>query len=132
MSRCERIIATHQARLTEQERILAELQAWHSQLQADNQANPDPPPYLEVRMDAGFDSGENLTWLLEMGYSPVTKALNQRVTAALRGRLTGRTPWVRVGENADMTAWGDYRLHGGQHQCPGATRCLQAGSPFQP
>ena len=114
ISRCERIIAAHQARLTEQERILAELQAWHRQLQADNRANPDPPPYLEVRMDAGFASGDNLTWLLEMGYSPNTKALNQRVTAALRGRLTDHTPWVRVGENADMTAWGDYRLH----DCP--------------
>jgi uncharacterized coiled-coil protein SlyX len=114
MTRCQQVLLTHQTRLAEQERTLAELQAWQAQLVADNQANPDPPPYVEARMDAGFTSGETLTWLLEMGYCPNTKAPNDRTTAALRKRLSPDTAWTPVGSNADMIAWGDYYLHG----CP--------------
>jgi len=110
----ERVLAKHQARLHEQEAALMELQAWHAQLEADNRTNPDPPAYVEARMDAGFVSGENLTWLLEMGYCPNTKAPNDRTTTALRTRLSTKTRWVPVGANADMTAWGNYFLHG----CP--------------
>ncbi len=110
----ERGLIKHQSRLTEQESALGQLHAWRAQLEADNRTNPDPPPYIEVRMDAGFVSGENLTWLLEMGYCPNTKAPNDRTTTALRARLSQRSRWVRVGDNAEMTAWGNYYLHG----CP--------------
>lgn len=110
----ERGLTKHQSRLTEQESALGQLHAWRAQLEADNRTNPDPPPYIEVRMDAGFVSGENLTWLLEMGYCPNTKAPNDRTTTALRARLSQRSRWVRVGDNAEMTAWGNYYLHG----CP--------------
>jgi hypothetical protein len=114
LAACPRVLAQHRAHLTQQERTLAELQAWHAQLHADNQTNPDPPPYVEARMDAGFASADNLTWLLEMGYCPNTKAMNQHTTAALYARVSPRTCWVRVDDNAEMTAWGDYMLHG----CP--------------
>jgi uncharacterized coiled-coil protein SlyX len=110
----EQVLAKHQTRLTEQESELARLQAWLTQLETDNQTNPDPPPYVEARMDAGFVSGENLTWLLEMGYCPNTKAPNDRTTTALRARLSPQSHWVRVGDNAEMIAWGNYLLHG----CP--------------
>ncbi|HET7091186.1 MAG TPA: hypothetical protein VFL17_21335 [Anaerolineae bacterium] len=109
-----RVLAQHRARLTQQQVGLADLQAWQAQLEADNRTNPDAPPYCEVRMDAGFVSGENLTWLIEMGYCPNTKAPNDRTTRALRARVTPRTRWVRVGDNAEMVAWGEYVLHG----CP--------------
>jgi len=36
-------------------------------------------------MDAGFTSGENLTWLIEMGYCPNTKAPNDQTTTAFAG-----------------------------------------------
>jgi hypothetical protein len=114
IARCQQVLINHQARLAEQKRVLAELQAWQAQLVADNQTNPDPPAYIEARMDAGFASGENLTWLLEMGYCPNSKAPNDRTTTALRKRLSPETQWVPVGSNAEMTAWGDYYLHG----CP--------------
>jgi len=114
MAQCQQVLVKHLAQLAEQERILAELRAWQAQLVADNQSNPDPPPYVEARMDAGFVSGENLTWLLEMGYSPNTKAPNDRTTTALRQQVSPKTKWVLVGRNAEMTAWGDYSLHG----CP--------------
>ena len=110
----EQVLAKHQTCLTEQESELARLQAWLTQLETDNQTNPDPPPYVEARMDAGFVSGENLTWLLEMGYCPNTKAPNDRTTTALRARLSQQSRWVRVGDNAEMIAWGNYLLHG----CP--------------
>ena len=110
----EQVLAKHQTRLTEQAGELARLQAWLTQLETDNQTNPAPPPYVEARMDAGFVSGENLTWLLEMGYCLNTKAPNDRTTAALRARLSQPSRWVRVGDNAEMTAWGNYFLHG----CP--------------
>ena len=114
IAQAEQVLTKHQTRLREQEVALRQLQTWQSQLEADNRANPDPPRYVEARMDAGFVSGENLTWLLEMGYCPNTKAPNDRTTTALRARLTPQTHWVRVGDNAEMTAWGDYELHG----CP--------------
>jgi hypothetical protein len=102
IARCQQVLINHQARLAEQKRALAELQAWQAQLVADNQTNPDPPAYVEARMDAGFVSGENLTWLLEMGYCPNTKAPNDRTTTALRKQLSPETQWVSVGSNAEM------------------------------
>lgn len=114
ITQAEQVLSKHQTRLRDQETTLTQLHVWQTQLEADNRANPDPPPYVEGRMDAGFVSGENLTRLLEMGYCPNTKAPNDRTTTALRARLTPQTPWVRVGDNAEMTAWGDYELHG----CP--------------
>ena len=110
----QHVLAKHQADLQEQTTTLTELKAWLAQLEADNRTNPNPPAYVETRMDAGFVSGENLTWVLEMGYCPNTKAPNDRTTTALRQQLTHQTRWVRVGENAEMTAWGNYGLHG----CP--------------
>ena len=112
--KCQQVLTKHQAHLQEQTKALTELQVWLTQLEADNRTNPDPPAYVEARMDAGFVSGENLTWLLEMGYCPNTKAPNDRTTTALRKRLSRQTRWVRVGENAEMTAWGNYVMHG----CP--------------
>lgn len=111
---CQQVLFKHEAQLAKQEHRLKALQAWKTQLEADNLSNPDPPLVIEARMDAGFASSENLTWLLEMGYSINTKALNNRITAALRARVSPQTRWVRVGDNAEMTAWGDYHLHG----CP--------------
>jgi hypothetical protein len=114
MATCQHVIAKHQMRLTEQQTILNDLQAWRVQLEQENLTNPDPPAYCEARMDAGFTSGENLTWLIEMGYCPNTKAPNDQTTAALQTRLSAQAHWVRVGDNAEMIAWDDYFLHG----CP--------------
>lgn len=114
LATCQQVIAKHQAHLTEQQTALNDLQAWRVQLAHENQTNPDPPAYCEARTDAGFTSGENLTWLIEMGYCPNTKAPNAQTTTALQARLTARSHWVRVGNNAEMIAWDDYFMHG----CP--------------
>jgi hypothetical protein len=114
LAQAQRMLTQHQARLREHQADLTQLRTWQAQLQADNQTNPDPPPYVEVRMDAGFASGENLTWLLEMGYCPNTKAPNGQTTTVWRAQLTPQAHWVRVGDNAEMTALGE----GYVHDCP--------------
>jgi len=84
-----------------------------AQFRADNATNSHPV-IIFVRMDAGFASGANLAWLIQMGYIPYTKAHNDQVAQALLARIHAQTVWVRVGDNAEMTAWDGYRLH----QCP--------------
>jgi hypothetical protein len=131
MATCRRVIAKHQTRLTEQQTILTQLQTWRAQLEQENQANPDPPAYCEARMDAGFTSGENLTWVIEMGYCPNTKAPNDQTTIALQARLTAQSHWVRVGDNAEMIAWGDYVIHGCPYPLTVALERFKTGQQYK-
>lgn len=85
------------------------LQARRDSLAAQNAAQPDAPRCI-VRMDAGFSSGENLTALLELGYEIETKSANAGLVNSLLGRVTSQTEWVRVGKNAQMVGWINYRL----------------------
>ena len=110
----QKIIGTHQRQLLEHETSLTQFLSWQAQLEEENRSNADPPPYVEARMDAGFASGENLTWLLEMGYCPNTKAPNGQTTTAMCTHLPRGRRWVKVGENAEMLGWGSYEMHG----CP--------------
>jgi hypothetical protein len=89
----------------EQER----LQTWRAQLEEENRLNPDAPICV-CRNDAGFCSGENLTWQIEMGYQVETKSASGKITLALQQRCSAQTSWTRVGENAEMTDWANYRL----------------------
>jgi len=108
-----RVLAAHQARLAEQEAAWLALHTWQAQLAANNEANPNAPE-IEARMDAGFASADNLTWLLEMGYAPNTKAPNGRTTTALRAHRPRGAAWEKVGDNAEMVLIGEHQLHG----CP--------------
>ena len=131
MATCQQVIAKHQTRLTEQQTILNDLQAWRVQLEQENQTNPDPPAYCEARMDAGFTSSENLTWLIEMGYCPNTKAPNAQTTTALQARLTTRSRWTRVGDNAEMIAWDDYVLPGCPYSLTVALERFKTGRQYK-
>ncbi len=113
LATCARVIARHQVTVAGLTEELQALETWQKELETQNCSNPDPPR-CRVRMDSGFGSGPNLIWLIEMGYEIDTKALNDKTTQALRTRVTDETTWQRVGDNAEMTAWTDYRLHG----CP--------------
>jgi hypothetical protein len=128
---CQQVIAKHQTHVTEQQTILKELQAWRVQLEQENQTNPDPPALCEARMDAGFTSSDNLTWLIEMGYCPNTKAPNAQTTTALQARLTTRSHWARVGDNAEMIAWDDYYLHGCPYPLTVALERFKTGRQYQ-
>jgi hypothetical protein len=131
IAKAEKIIGKHQAQLHEQLTSLTQLLAWQVQLETDNRTNPDPPPYVEARMDAGFASGENLTWLLEMGYCPNTKAPNGQTATALCAHLPKDPHWVKVGENAEMMGWGAYRLHGCPYLLTAAIERFKVGRRFK-
>lgn len=131
IAQAERAIGTHQSQLSKQLRSLTDLLAWQAQLGKDNQTNPNPPAYVEARMDAGFASGENLTWLLEMGYCPNTKAPNGQTARALAAQLPKSRRWVKVGENAEMLGWGEYRLHGCPYPMTAALERFKVGRRFK-
>ena len=87
--------------------------AWRSHLEQDNRQNPNAPICV-CRQDAGFCSGENLTWQIEMGYQVETKSSSGKLTTALQQRCSDQTRWTQVGQNAEMIDWPDYRMK----ECP--------------
>ena len=130
ITQAERVLATHQARLAEQEAALVALHQWQAQLAADNATNPNAPE-IEARMDAGFASGENLTWLLERGYAPNTKAPNGRTTTALRAHLPRGAAWEKVGDNAEMMLIGEHGLQGCPYPLTVAVERFKVGRTFK-
>ena len=130
LARAERLPAQHHASAQSHATRLTELRAWQAQLDADNQANPNPPEHVEARTDAGFTSGEHLAWLLEMGYWPNTKAPNGRTaTALMAGLLTA--DWQTVGANAEMTLIGEYHMHGCPYPLTAAVERFKVGSTYK-
>jgi hypothetical protein len=109
LHRAQQAVITHQARLADLQAEHDQLNAHLTQLQADNAQNDDPVPLI-VRVDAGFGTGSNITWLIEMGYIVYTKAHNAQVSAGLLNRLTPESTWRRVGKNAEMVAWGEHYI----------------------
>jgi len=102
-----------QGKLRELQKELLSLEEWLAYLETDNMANPNPVPIV-LRVDAGFSTGPNLTWLIEMGYTVLTKAHHGGTTHSLRQRLSPRAEWTRVGRNAEAVHMGDYD----HHDCP--------------
>jgi hypothetical protein len=106
-SRAGRDLRATAARLTKWEHALAEGQAqqthlldWLAQLASDN-ATLLHPLTCVLRVDAGFSTDDNLTWLIEMGYVVYTKAHNGQTTAKLCRQLPATVMWQRVGRNAE-------------------------------
>ena len=87
----------HLSALAEQEQ---QLRTWVAELEQDNAALVMPVRIL-LRVDAGFSTGENLTWLIEAGYGVVTKAHSGHTTTRLRRKVRGDAVWTVVGGNAD-------------------------------
>jgi hypothetical protein len=107
VQRAEQVAAKHGQKIQVLEAEREALRGWLTQLEADNASNPDAPACL-WRMDAGFGSGENIAWLIEMGYAVETKSPNAKTTVALQKRVTPKTKWTRVGANAEITARRNY------------------------
>lgn len=104
-------LATRQrARVQQIDTEYMEGQAWQAQLVADNAQVPNAPICV-CRSDAGFCSGENLAWLIEMGYQVETKSSSGKLTEALKTRCTDKTSWTEVGKNAQMIDWTEYVLY---------------------
>jgi hypothetical protein len=113
LQRAEQVAAKHRQKIQALEAAREAVRAWLAQLEADNASNPEAPACL-WRMDAGFASGENIAWLIELGYAVETKSPNAKTTAVLQKRANPKTKWTRVGANAEMTAWRNYFVNG----CP--------------
>jgi len=109
LQQAQQAAATHQQRLAQLQTAYEALLAHRQQLRVDNERNPQPVTII-LRLDAGFGTGPNLTWLIEMGYIVYTKAYNAQVAAGLLNQLPADVPWARVGKNAEMTAWGEHRI----------------------
>lgn len=101
LQQAEQAAASHRQRLAQLQAERAALAAHLTELQADNERNPRPVTII-LRLDAGFGTGPNLTWLIEMGYLVYTKAHNAQVATSLRHRLEPDATWTRVGKNAEM------------------------------
>ena len=113
LQKAEQAAATHRQRLAQLQTERDQLAAHLAQLQADNEDNAAPVTII-LRLDAGFGTGPNITWLIEMGYLVYTKAHNAQVTASLLNQLDPDCPWTKVGKNAEM-------IDGGQQpiaNCP--------------
>jgi len=95
-----------------QDKLLS-LDEWLDYLEVDNQTNLNPVSIV-LRIDAGFSTGPNLAWLIEMGYIVLTKAHHGSTAHSLRRRVSPQTKWTRVGRNADATYMGDYA----HNDCP--------------
>jgi hypothetical protein len=100
---------THRERVQAQARERDRLRARWAQLEHENARQADPPR-CKLRVDAGFCSGENLTALLELGYEVETKSGNAALLRALKQQAATAGPWTRVGKNAEMISWPNYRL----------------------
>ena len=111
-ARAGRELRATAARLTKWEHALAEGQAqqtqlldWLAQLESEN-ATLLHPLTCVLRVDAGFSTDDNLTWLIEMGYVVYTKAHNGQTTAKLLSATAGgrdlatRGPQCRGGLSA--------------------------------
>ena len=113
LARAQVVLAGHNERARTLAAQLGERARWLARLEADNTANPDAP-VCAARADAGFGSGRNAAWLIEMGYDLYGKALGDQTTRALRKQVTPETRWVAVGANAELALCGEYHLR----ECP--------------
>ena len=101
---------THLRGLEEQEQ---QLTTWVEQLERDN-GEMVMPVRMVLRVDAGFSTGENLSWLIEAGYAVVTKAHSGHTTTRLRRKVRLDAVWSVVGGNADAVRLGPQQLN----DCP--------------
>jgi len=109
----QRKIERQRQEIVQQEEASLSLADWLAHLETDNDTNPNPVPII-LRVDAGFSTGPNLTWLIEMGYIVLTKAYSGNTATALRRQLPSPPDWTRVGSNAWAVDIGDYY----QNDCP--------------
>ena len=100
----DRRVARHERKLVEAQVEVDRLRQRLQQLEDENQSNLHPIR-ARFRIDGGFASAENITWLIEMGYTLDTKARSRGVRDGLIAALSPETVWQRVGGNAMLTAW---------------------------
>ena len=115
----QRLRRKHQQKMMFEYADLNNLDEQIAVLEADNAANPNPVS-ITLRIDAGFSHGENLAWLIEMGYTVLTKAFHNSSCQALLKQLPDQPEWTTVGKNAEAIDMGNYT----QNNCPYPLRAL--------
>jgi hypothetical protein len=120
-ARLERRVERHSttvSRLAAQVAMLeveqAELTSRVAQLTADNAALPLPVAIV-MRLDAGFATDANLAWLIEMGYTVLTKVYSGHTTTRLQRMIPATASWTAVGANAEAVALGRQRIGDGRY-----------------
>jgi hypothetical protein len=109
LTRARQAVARQVAKVHGLQIGLTALESRFEQLTAENCSNRAPIRAI-FRLDGGFGSGENLAWLIEMGYEVYGKAISDKVTGSLKKRVTDQMTWTRVGDNAEMFAWAKLKL----------------------
>jgi hypothetical protein len=113
LGRLQRKRNKQQCKVDELLEELLSLEEWLDYLETDNQTNLNPVSIV-MRIDAGFSTGPNLAWLIEMGYTVLTKAHHNGTAHSLRERVLPHTEWTRVGRNAGALYMGHYT----HNDCP--------------
>jgi len=106
--------STLQARIAQIEAQQAELQSNLAQLEADNATGSKLAP-LVIRLDAGFATDANLAYLIELGYTVVSKVHSGHTTSRLQRGVEAGAQWERVGANAEALDLGAQRLGQGRY-----------------
>jgi hypothetical protein len=109
VERARQTVARQQEKVDRLRATIASLEARLTRFEQENGTNRAAVRAI-FRLDGGFGSGENLAFLIEMGYEIYGKAISDKVTGAVRRRVTSQTLWTRVGDNAEMVAWSALKL----------------------
>ena len=109
IGRAQQAVAQQMDKVHDLRIALAAQEARLAYLVAENDSNRAPVRAI-FRLDGGFGSGGNLAWLIEMGYEVYGKVISDKVTKALRRRVSGKAAWTRVGDNAELLAWSKLKL----------------------
>ena len=87
-------LAYHQAMIDQLTQQREQLAQWCAELEADNAANPNPVR-VRINLDGGFSGGDNLAFLVEMGYDPL--AVGQgHIAQAILQEQPANAIWTQV------------------------------------
>lgn len=106
--------ATLAERIAQIEAQQAEAQTWLAALSADNASGSGLAPIV-IRLDAGFATDANLAWLIELGYTVLSKVHSGHTTSRLQRGIAADATWERVGANAEAIALGPQRIGDGRY-----------------
>lgn len=87
----------------------AAMQSRLQRLLQENATNFAPVPAV-FRLDAGFGTWDNITYLIEMGYEIYTKPHKHQDGATAKYLPAIEATWTPVGKNAEMVAWPARRI----------------------
>jgi hypothetical protein len=96
-----RKITRYQEKIAQLTQEKAAWKAWYASVLADNGANPNPLP-IRILLDGGFSGGDNLTYLIEMGYDVLAVGKGMS-SAGLRQELPAAAVWTPV--TAHVRLW---------------------------